>query len=193
MAITDGISITCNDLQRTGGISQILLRSWDSTDVVTYGNAAGEHDIDNIQTGGSDADWFLYEFKDETPTLNIAATKENGSTAFECTLTFYQPKIQADKFHVLQEMLSTCMMGMVLDTNGLWWVIGASEKYEVASNQHRSQTFLDLVSMEGQTGAAYSEENGITITMMARQFELPRYYSGTVTVDTTAKTATTGA
>ena len=28
--------------------------------------------------------------------------------------------------------------------------------------------------MEGGTGAAYSDENGITVSLMARQFELPR-------------------
>ena len=37
--------------------------------------------------------------------------------------------------------------------------------------------------MEGSTGAAYSEENGITVVLTARQFELPRLYTGTLTVD----------
>ena len=46
---------------------------------------------------------------------------------------------------------------------------------------------------EGGTGAAYSDESGITVNLMARQFELPREYAGTVTVDTSALTATTGA
>ena len=47
--------------------------------------------------------------------------------------------------------------------------------------------------MEGGTGAAYSDESGMTITLTARQFELPRKYIGTVTVDTSALTATTAA
>ena len=45
--------------------------------------------------------------------------------------------------------------------------------------------------MEGGTGAAYSDENGMTVSLMARQFELPRLYSGTLTVSTSALTATT--
>ena len=189
MAITKGLSIVCDDMQRTGGVSQIFLRTWATGDVVNFTNTAGTaHAISSIvDTGGATASWFMYEFKDETPTLNVAATKENGSTAFECTLTFYLPKMDSGKSAKLQELLNTCMMGIIVDTNGTNYVIGASEKYSVGgsanANIDRSQTYLNLASMEGQTGAAYSEENGITVTLMARQFELPRVYTGTLTPD----------
>ena len=191
MAIDTGLAIGCADLQATGGISQIILRSWATADVITYGSA-GTHSIENIQSGG-DAAWFVYEFKNETPALTINATKENGSTAFECGLSFNLPKIELAKFSELQGMLNECMMGMALDTNGKWWVLGVSEKYANEDVASRSQTFLNLSGFEGGTGAAYSDESGITVNLMARQFELPREYAGTVTVDTSALTATTGA
>lgn len=197
MAITKGLSILCEDLQRTGGISQIFLRSWAAGDQATFVNTAGtSHSISSIvDTGGTDADWFMFEFKDEVPTLAVAATKENGSTAFECTLSFYLPRMNDTKFAVLQEMLTQCMMGIVVDTNGNNYVIGVSEKYSVGGSENaslsRSQTYLNLASMEGNTGAAYSEENGITITLMARQFELPRLFTGVLTPDLVALTATT--
>ena len=69
-------------------------------------------------------------------------------------------------------------MGMALDTNGKWWVLGVSEKYANEDVASRSQTFLNLSGFEGGTGAAYSDESGITVTLMARQFELPREYAG---------------
>tara|TARA_R110000782_G_scaffold51934_6_gene111684 strand:+ start:456 stop:1052 length:597 start_codon:yes stop_codon:yes gene_type:complete len=197
MAITKGLSILCEDLQRTGGISQIFLRSWAAGDQATFVNTAGtSHSISSIvDTGGTDADWFMFEFKDEVPTLAVAATKENGSTAFECTLSFYLPRMNDTKFAVLQEMLTQCMMGIVVDTNGNNYVIGVSEKYSVGGSANaslsRSQTYLNLASMEGNTGAAYSEENGITITLMAKQFELPRLFTGVLTPDLVALTATT--
>lgn len=190
MAIDTGLGVVCADLQSTGGISQILLRSWETADAVTYG-ATGTHSITNIQSGG-DAAWFVYEFKNETPALTINATKENGSTAFECGLSFYIPNMDLAKNNEFQEMLNECMMGLVLDTNGNWWVLGASELYANEDVAAKSQTYLNLASMEGGTGAAYSDENGLTISLMARQFELPREYVGTVTVDTAALTATTG-
>tara|TARA_R110002051_G_scaffold76821_1_gene140207 strand:- start:520 stop:1032 length:513 start_codon:yes stop_codon:yes gene_type:complete len=170
-----------------------MLRSWTSDTNVVYGNAATEHDIDSILELAAAAEWELFQFKDETPTLNVTATKENGSTAFDCVLSFYLPKMQNDKFHILQELLTTCMMGIVLDTNGKYWVIGVSEKYSVIDNQHKNQTYLNLTSMEGQTGAAYSEENGITVVLTARQYELPREYVGTVVVNTGTLACTTAA
>tara|TARA_R110000751_G_C13557664_1_gene457105 strand:- start:34 stop:645 length:612 start_codon:yes stop_codon:yes gene_type:complete len=202
MAITKGLSILCEDLQRTGGISQIFLRSWAAGDEATFVNTAGvSHSISSIvDIGAATADWFMFEFKDEVPTLAVAATKENGSTAFECTLSFYLPRMNDTKFAVLQEMLTQCMMGIVVDTNGNKYVIGVSEKYSVGGSENpslsRSQTYLNLASMEGNTGAAYSEENGITITLMARQFELPRLYAGTAPLgvlapDVATQTATT--
>ena len=193
MAIDKGLSVTCADLQATGGIKQILLRSWAPTDAVVYGNAAGEHDIDSILTGSAAAAWFVFEFKNETPAMTINATKENGSTAFECGLTFMLPKIDNTKFAELQALLDTCMMGIAIDTNGTAMVLGVSEKYANEDVASKSQTFLNLASMEGGTGAAYSDESGITVSLMARQFELPRQYVGTITVDTAALTATTAA
>ena len=193
MAIDTGLGVTCTDLEATGGIKQILLRSWATTDAVVYGNAAGEHDIDSILTGGSSASWFVFEFKNETPAMTINATKENGSTAFECGLSFMLPKLDNTKFAELQELLNTCMMGIAIDTNDNAFVLGVSEKYANEDVPSKNQTFLNLASMEGGTGAAYSDESGITVSLMARQFELPRKYIGTITVDTAALTATTAA
>ena len=193
MAIDKGIGVECSNLQSTGGITQILLRSWDINDAVVYGNSTGEHDIDSILTSASAANWFVFENKNETGALTVNGTKENGSTAFECTLSFMIPQINNDRFAEFQAMLDTCMMGAVKDTNGSWWIVGASEKYANEDVQAKNQTYLNLASMEGGTGAAYSDESGMTITLTARQFELPRKYIGTVTVDTSALTATTAA
>ena len=192
MAIDTGLSIGCADLQSTGGITQILLRSWTATDAITYG-ATGTHSIASILEVAADANWFVYEFKNETPALTISATKENGSTAFECGLSFMLPRLELTKNNALQSMLNECMMGMALDTNGQWWVLGVSEKYANEDVASRSQTFLNMATIEGGTGAAYSDESGVTVSLMARQFELPREYAGTVTVDTSALTATTAA
>jgi len=194
MAIDTGLAIACADLQATGGITQILLRSWGATDAITYG-ATGTHTIASILdvSPATTADWFVYEFKNETPALTINATKENGSTAFECGLSFTLPKLELTKNNALQSMLNECMMGMALDTNGQWWVLGVSQKYANEDVASRSQTYLNMATIEGGTGAAYSDESGVTVSLMARQFELPREYAGAVVVDTSALTATTAA
>ena len=196
MAIDNGIAIDCSALQSTGGIKQICLRSFASGDAVTYSNAAGKHDVTKIvDSGSSTATWKVFEFKNETAALNITATKENGSTVFECGLDFMIPQINNVKMHELQTMLNTCMMAIIVTTNDEKLVVGLSEKYGNEDVLSRNQTFLNLSGMEGGTGAAYSDENGLTISLMARQFELPRQYDAAsgagLVVDTSALTATT--
>ena len=195
MAIDNGIAIDCSALQTTGGIKQICLRSFASGDAVTYSNAAGKHDITKIvDSGASTADWKVFEFKNETADLTVNATKENGSTVFECGLTFMLPQINNVKMHELQTMLNTCMMAIVVTSNNEKLVVGLSEKYANEDVPSKNQTFLNLQSIEGGTGAAYSDENGLTVNLMARQFELPRQYAASgagLAVNTSALTATT--
>ncbi len=197
MAIDNGIAIDCSALQTAGGIKQICLRSFASADAVSFNNDAGKHDVTKIvDTGGSTATWKLFEFKNETADLTVNATKENGSTVFECGLTFMIPQINNVKMHELQAMLNTCMMAIVVTSNDEKLVLGLSEKYaNSVTAPEKNQTFLNLASMEGGTGAAYSDQNGLTISLMARQFELPRQYdpaSGAgLVVNTSTLTATT--
>ncbi len=195
MAIDTGLAIECTDLQATGGIKQILLRSWTAGDTIVYGGT-GVHTITSIKEDGAvtDANWGVYEFKNETPALTINATKENGSTAFECGLSFTLPRMEVGKFNVIQDMLNACLMIIAVDTNDKAFVLGVSEKYRNESAAERSQTFGQFASAEGGSGAAYSDENGVTISLMARQFEMPREYvpSATgITVASTGLTATT--
>ena len=194
MGIETGLAITCADLQATGGIKRILIRAWADGDAATYG-AAGQHTITSlVDTGAATADWGVYEFKNETPALTVSATKEMGSTAFECGLSFFLPKLEYLKFNIIESITNSCLMVIAVDTNDNAFVLGVSEKYENESVSSRNQTFAQLATVEGGTGAAYSDESGITISLMARQFEMPRQYvpSATgITVAADGLTATT--
>ena len=61
MAIDRGLAIGCTDLQRTGGISTICLRTTLTGDIVTYDSTADTHAITNIKKAGpADAtDWHV--------------------------------------------------------------------------------------------------------------------------------------
>tara|TARA_Y100000401_G_scaffold58932_1_gene46710 strand:+ start:170 stop:757 length:588 start_codon:yes stop_codon:yes gene_type:complete len=194
MAIDKGIGVDCTNLQSTGGIKQICLRSFATDDAVSYDNDVSKHDITSITSGGSPANWFVFEFKNETAALTVNATKENGSTAFECGLSFMIPQINNVRMAEIQAMLDTCMMAIIVTTNDEKLVVGLSEKYANEDVPAKNQTFLNLASIEGGTGAAYSDENGLTVNLMARQFELPRQYAAAgagLAVNTSALTATT--
>ena len=194
MAIDTGLAIVCDDLQATGGIKRILIRAWTDDDVVLYGTTPATHTITSIKDLAADAAWGVYEFKNETPALTISATKEMGSTAFECGLSFFLPKLEYLKFNIIESITNSCLMVIAVDTNDNAFVLGVSEKYENQSNPSRNQTYAQLATVEGGTGAAYSDESGITISLMARQFEMPRQYvpSATgITVAADGLTATT--
>ena len=192
MAIDKGIAISCADLQQIGGIKHILLRSWKTGDVIAY-DSTDNHTITSIKKSGpaNADDWFVYEFKSQEANMTINATKENGSTAFECGLSFMLPKMGDAKFTELQNMLTDCMMGIAVDNNDVAFVLGVSEKYANASVAERSQTFLNVGSIEGGTGSAFDDTNGVTVNLTCKQFELPREYTGTIAYYTDATPSTT--
>tara|TARA_R110000796_G_scaffold246057_1_gene370637 strand:- start:134 stop:733 length:600 start_codon:yes stop_codon:yes gene_type:complete len=193
MAIDKGIAISCDDLQQIGGIKHILLRSWKAGDVIAYDSNAHLHEITSIKKSGpaNADDWFLYEFKSQEANMTINATKENGSTAFECGLSFMLPKMGTAKFAELQNTLTDCMMGIAVDNNDNAFVLGVSQLYRNVSVSNRSQTFLNVSSIEGGTGSAFDDTNGVTVNLMCKQFELPREYTGTITYYTDANPSAT--
>ena len=192
MAIDTGLAIGCTDLQATGGIKRILIRAWTAGDAVVYG-AAGVHTITSIQdTGAVNADWGVYEFKNETPALTVTGTKEMGSTSFECGLSFFLPKLEYNKFSLIESITNSCLMVIAIDTNDTAFVLGVSEKYENAADATRNQTYAQLAGVEAASGAAYSDESGVTISLTARQFEMPReFVTGVIAVAADGLTATT--
>lgn len=194
MAIEDGLKIECADLQSTGGIKQILVRAWTDSDVIAFG-ASGVHTITSIKEDATtDASWGVYEFKNETPLLNVAGTKENGSTAFELGLNFVLPRMEVAKFNQIQSMEGACLMVIAIDTNDQAFVMGVSEKYRNESVAARSQNYAMLSTVEGTTGDAYSSENALTVSLSCKQYELPRIYTASgsgVTIGATGLTATT--
>ena len=180
MAIDKGIAISCADLQQIGGIKHILLRDWTAGDIIVYDNA-DDHAISSIKKAGpANADWYLYEFKSQEANMSVNATKENGSTAFECGLSFMLPQMETKKFAELQNMLNDCMMAIAVDNNNHAFVLGVSELYRNENVPERSQTFLNVSTIEGGTGSAFDDTNGLTVNLMCKQYELPREYTGTI-------------
>ena len=83
-------------------------------------------------------------------------------------------------------------MVLAVDNNDTAFVLGVSEKYENDADPTRNQTYAQLASVEGASGAAYSDESGVTISLTAKQFEMPReFVTGVITVAADGLTATT--
>jgi len=205
MAIDTGLAIGCSDLQASGGIQNILIREWNSTntssdylDEITLG-ATGEHTVTSIMdSGGVKSDWGVYETKIETPALIISGTTQGNVSTYECSITFNLPKMDLTKINKLQEFTGKCLMILAEDTNNDWFVLGISNTLTgsdgnldpkiTADTGNRQQTFAKLGSIEGGSGAAFSDENGLTVTLTCTQFELPRLYVHTGAVSPASDT-----
>lgn len=186
MAITDGLSIGCSDLQASGGIQRVFIREWNSTgspDQIALGTGTITSIADSV---GTNSTWGVFESKIETPAITISGTSEKNVNTYECNLTFMLPKMDLTKRNRIQDFAGKCLMVMAEDTNGTYFVLGVSDvltggdgglDIPVASHiGTRPQTFARLASVEGGSGAAFSDENGLTVTITCTQYELPRTY-----------------
>ena len=218
MSIESGLEIGCTDLQGAGGLKYVLIREWNPSgiDTVTFNHATDNFKctvIKNNQGTDTEADWGVYESKIESSSLTVTGTNEGKDfTTYECVLSMYLPKITLTKLLRLQELTGKCLMVLVVDSNttlpevgdspvvgatqGL--LIGASSKFSNLDEKARSQTWARIASIEGGTGAAFSDEDGVTLNITCTQYELPNPYvpAGTaitdgIRIDATGLTATT--
>tara|TARA_R110002051_G_scaffold105182_2_gene178041 strand:+ start:1850 stop:2461 length:612 start_codon:yes stop_codon:yes gene_type:complete len=202
MAIADGLAINCSDLQAVGGTRLVAIRIWQTADAVVFG---ANHGITSILETASPATWGVYESRIESSSLTVSGTNEGKEfTTYECTLSFFVPGLTQAQFERLKQFDGDCLMVMVIDNNDATSgdpspsasfasnkVFGVSD---VLTNQDvaaRTQQYARLVSVEGGTGAAFSDEIGVTVTIAATQFEIPRAYDGTITLGGTGLTLTT--
>jgi hypothetical protein len=192
MAITKGVNIACSDIQASGGIKNILIRTWAENDTISYSNTDTVHAITSIQHSGANATWFNYEFKNELPVFTASASKENGSTAYECALNFMMPEMDNAKGAAIQSLMDTCMMALAVANNGKVYVLGISQKYSNEKATLRNQTYASMSTAEATSGAAYNDDGGWTVNLSCKQWEAPRLYTGTVNLYTaTGKSTTT--
>jgi hypothetical protein len=196
MAIGDGLSVDCSNLQAVGGTRFIALREWVSTDAVVFDGSL--HAITSIiDVGGVDASWGVYESRIESSSLTVTGTNEGKEfTTYECTVSWFIPGMSAGAFRKLYSFDGRCMMCMVINNNDATsgtaapsatyasnYVIGVSNSLANQDNNARTQQYVRLVSIEGGTGAAFSDEIGVTVTVAATQMEIPRDYRGTIIID----------
>jgi len=213
MAIADGMAINCSDLQAVGGTRWIAVRKFEGTDVVTFDNTL--HTIIDIeQPANTAAVWGVFETRIESSSLTISGTNEGKEfSTYECTLSWFIPGLTTVQFQSLYDFDGACLMALIVDNNDTTSgttppssnqlhnkVIGVSgtlsnQDSTVAlpedTNPQRTQQWCRLQSVEGGTGSAFSDEIGVTVTLVARQFEIPRAYTGSITLGTTGLTLET--
>ena len=198
MAIADGMEINCSNLQAVGGTRFIAVRAQTSTQEVVFDNSA--HTITEIdQSTGVGANWGVFESRIESSSLTVSGTNEGKEfTTYECTVSWFIPGMTKSQFNQIYKFDGDCLNVMVIDNNdetsgdtepaatyGRNKVIGLSGTLpnQDTNATERSQQWARLSTVEGGTGAAFSDEMGVTVTIVGTQHEIPRTYVGTITID----------
>ena len=206
MGVADGMAINCSDLQAVGGTRLIAIRKWLATDVVAFDDA--NHDITSILEVAAPAEWGVYESRIESSSLTVSATNEGKFfTTYDCTVSWFISGFTAAQFKDLHSFEGgDCLMVMVIDNNDNTSgttnpsaafasnkVIGVSNTLENQDSAVRTQQYCTLRSIEGGTGAAFSDEIGVTVTVGCMMYETPRNYAGTIALGATGLTLETTA
>jgi hypothetical protein len=176
MAITTGLLVTCEDLNSIGGIRQIIITDIDNIVTMLPATSNAQHSIQELTTT---VPWARFEFQNETAGMTVTGTKTNGSTEYIVDLTFFVPYANGDRSAEIAQLEAGCPVALVEYSTGIIMVIGLSYLYQSQSATTpwiRNQTTAQLKSVEGGSGLLYSDLNGYTVTLSAKQYELPYEY-----------------
>ncbi len=167
MAITAGLSVAQLDLVKKGGIKSIYLVEHSDLNTMA-GDAAA--DLDFALTTSK---MFGFEFELETANWNFSATSERGSTMVEHTIQWYIPNCSKTTMVRLNSLSNIPVLVLIRTQAGKDWLVGHSAAYAALTGVQNNQMYAMISSVEGDTGSAYSDSTGCTVTITARAGEMP--------------------
>jgi hypothetical protein len=152
-----------------GGVKALTLGIFDDTLAFTV---AATHEVTGMTHAALTA---VIGFEKESAKMTISDTQEKGLSMTTVTLEGYLPKMDKDKFKALQELKGQALYGLVELWNGEQFLVGWDNILGDSTTTAITSDFaLFLDSIEGESGAALADANGVTLKMTAVQGELPR-------------------
>tara|TARA_R100000005_G_C4973497_1_gene185653 strand:+ start:634 stop:1197 length:564 start_codon:yes stop_codon:yes gene_type:complete len=185
MAI-EALGVNHTDLELRGGLRYIAITDFSDATSVTFDDS-GDHAVSAV---GGVGDAKLFDLKQGTGSLSTNGSKEGGTIMFEHTVSFYVPNCSSAHLRALESARNQKLMVFVQDFNDVAYVIGCSKEYKLDDDIANQQMFATISSIEGGTGAALGDENGVTVTITCQSGELPRAFTGTFTPDSSDGTVT---
>lgn len=151
-ALTQGYTLGCRD--SVGGIKEVRFIEFANVTgvAVTSGNV-----VSGITTSGSSKFW-KYDLTKQTSqfTETINADQPNGTIHYQQDLQIVLNKMTAALRNELRLLGQNRLMAIVLDRNGVYWLLG-------------SLNGLELSAGTAQTGTAFGDRNGYDITFSAME------------------------
>ena len=185
MAI-ENLVIAHDDLEVRGGLQYVAIG------LLSQASGMGFDDT-NVHTMSytAAAALELFDLKQGTGSLTTNGSKEGGTIMFEHTVSFYVPNCSSAHLRALETLKDQdlVVVGQGYDENK--FTLGISKAFGLESSTLGNvQMRARLSAIEGGTGAALGDENGLTVTITAQSGELPRVCANAITLNTTGGTAT---
>ncbi len=171
MNLTAGFVKTC--VARSGGLVEVFLANRDDVDTFTL--SGGVYTVANMVGSGV---FHKFEFDQDSANLLETATRENRSLKIDHIIEFFLGKldqVMRDRMQEIADASNCGMIAIVKDANGLFWVVGYSEK-------QLKERPLELQTGAGDTGKAFTDPSGTTVTIQSTDNEYSRTFTGTVPV-----------
>lgn len=175
MAI-ENLSIAHTDLEVRGGLQYVAIGLLSQASAMGFDDSA-VHTMSYTAAAALE----LFDLKQGTGSLTTSGSKEGGTILFEHTVSFYVPNCSNAHFRALQTLNNENIIVFTEDYNGVNHCIGLSSAYKQENDVTNVQMYARVSAIEGGTGAALGDENGVTVTITCSSGELPRLFTGTFT------------
>jgi hypothetical protein len=151
ITLNAGIPAGCES--NSGGVKKIWIT--DYANVVKIEELGGV--VSDIELE-SNTSFYEFAFNKETSsfTENTVVNVQNGSIFYDQTVSLVLARREVAKRNVLKMMAMRDLAVIVLDSNGLYWLIGKGEGAMITETQ-------------SQTGVTKEDANGYTITITAKE------------------------
>lgn len=172
MAITAGLSKVC--AARTGGLVALWLAN--KHDVTSFTLTGSLYSAVTMASGKV---FYKFEFEQDSGQRKEDGTvNESGAFSVNHSIEFYIGKLTQSNRDGLQQIADSSPCGMIAivqDANNIKWVVGYNELF-------LSERALRLRTNAGDSGKAFTDANGTTVTIGSIDNEYDRTFTGTVPV-----------
>ena len=174
------LSIAAADYEVRGGLQYVAITTFEDADGDTK-IQVGQHAVSAIAGVGNAV---LFDLQEGTGSLSTSGSKDGGTILFEHTVSFYVPNCSTAHLSAIESLRNENLIVWGQSYAGKVYIIGVSEAYKLEDDISNQQMFATFSSVEGGTGSALGDDNGLTVTLTAQSGELPREFTGTFTLPT---------
>tara|TARA_Y100000361_G_C10995522_1_gene256498 strand:+ start:33 stop:563 length:531 start_codon:yes stop_codon:yes gene_type:complete len=169
MALSSGLSVSCSDSTRRGGVKKLWIT--DVTNITSF-TAGSSHEFNAVVVASGT--FRKYQYEDFSFSVSSEGSKENGSSVINHSIEFTIPKMSKEKAALLQEVVDLCKAVLVIeDYNDHYFVVGWDNILEDKSGLH--------MTVDQVIGAGLQDSNHYIVKGSGVSAELFREYTGDVT------------